>query len=110
MAINMLGAARRGIAPGRRADSAGFVASIIVLVVTVPLFAWSLWASHARSMSSNAQAALNVALSDLQATVTTAQSSMRGYVLSGTDAFLEPYRQAAETFPVSLFAFLAVAI
>ncbi|RYG27528.1 hypothetical protein EON81_29980, partial [bacterium] len=47
---------------------------------------------------------MNVSLSEVLATVTTAQSSMRGYVLSGTDAFLNPYRQAVTDFPSNIDA------
>jgi PAS domain S-box-containing protein len=104
MAINMIGAADGRGAAVRRDSLLGFRASAVVLAIAVPAFIWTMWASHSRAVSSDAQAALNVSLSDLQATVTTAQSSMRGYVLSGTDAFLNPYRQAADDFPRAMEA------
>lgn len=99
MAINMIGSAPIGATAVRRDRSPGFIVSATVLALAVPVFAWTLWAAHSRSASSDAQATLNVSLSELLATVTTAQSSMRGYVLAGTDAFLGPYRQASEAFP-----------
>jgi PAS domain S-box-containing protein len=104
MAINLIGSADRGGAFARREYSLGFKASALALALALPAFAWTMWASHSTSASSDAQAALNVSLSELQSTVTTAQSSMRGYVLSGTDAFLDPYRQAAQAFPAALDA------
>ncbi|ALN75711.1 MULTISPECIES: response regulator [unclassified Aureimonas] len=104
MAINMIGSAPIGAAAVRRDRSNGFLVSAVVLTLAVPVFAWTLWAAHSRSASSDAQAALNGSLSELLATVTTAQSSMRGYVLSGTDAFLSPYRQAVADFPANLDA------
>lgn len=104
MTINMIGSASGGDHAVRRNRLSGFTASVVILALTVPTFAWTLWAGHSRSVSSDAQAALNVALGELLATVTTAQSSMRGYVLSGTGAFLNPYRQASEAFPANLDA------
>ncbi|RYE97123.1 MAG: hypothetical protein EOO77_39635, partial [Oxalobacteraceae bacterium] len=104
MAINMIGVSGGHRASARRESLIAFRISAVVLAVAVPAFAWTMWASHSRALSSDAQVALNVALSDLQSTVTTAQSSMRGYVLSGTDAFLNPYRQSAEDFPGAIDA------
>ncbi|KQT69047.1 MULTISPECIES: response regulator [unclassified Aureimonas] len=104
MAINTIGSSPLGAGASKWDRSTGFTVSAAILAVSVPVFAWTLWAGHSRSVSSDAQAALNLSLTDLLSTVTVAQSSMRGYVLTGTDEFLDPYRQAAAAFPAAIDA------
>ncbi|WP_062018539.1 response regulator [Aureimonas sp. AU4] len=96
--VSIIGGSRRQDRP------IGFVAATIVLGLTALALSWTVWASQSRTASSQAQGRLNGALAELLYTVTTAQSSMRGFVLTGTDAFLDPYRQAFEAFPSALDA------
>ncbi|WP_182422360.1 response regulator [Aureimonas sp. ME7] len=104
MTTATIGTASPGTRPVRQARPTWFVVSAIVLALTAVALAWTVWASQSRTVSSQAQGRLNGALAELLYTVTTAQSSMRGFVLTGTDAFLDPYRQASEALPSALDA------
>ncbi|KAB0678076.1 response regulator [Aureimonas leprariae] len=66
----------------------------ILFALTVLAFAWSLWSSFGYSRSTEAQNRLLAALEDVAATMATMQSSQRGYVLSGSENLLDPYRDA----------------
>ncbi|WP_061933614.1 response regulator [Aureimonas sp. AU22] len=104
MTTATIGTASPGTRPVRQDRPTWFVVAAIVLALTAVALAWTVWASQSRTMSSQAQGRLNGALAELLYTVTTAQSSMRGFVLTGTDAFLDPYRQASEALPSALDA------
>lgn len=104
MAITTIGTAPIGARSMHQDRSMGPVVAAVFLALVVAALAWTLWAGQSRLASSQAQGRLNGALAELLYTVTTAQSSMRGFVLTGTNAFLDPYRQASDAFPAALDA------
>ncbi|KQT50721.1 hypothetical protein ASG43_05420 [Aureimonas sp. Leaf454] len=70
----------------------GTILAGLLLLVAIAAFGWSVIESRGRTAEIARQSALVIDVQRLVASVTAVQSSQRGYVLSGTEPFLEPYR------------------
>ncbi|KQT83800.1 response regulator [Aurantimonas sp. Leaf443] len=72
------------------------------LVLTILVFAWTVFDVWSKGRQTRDQNELVASVQRLVSTVTTIQSAHRGYVISGDESFLAPYRTAIQTFPDDL--------
>ncbi|WP_162245991.1 MULTISPECIES: response regulator [unclassified Aureimonas] len=70
----------------------------LLLLVAIGAFGWTVMESRTRTAEIAHQSALVIDVQRLVASVTTVQSSQRGYVLSGSESFLEPFNTGLAEF------------
>jgi diguanylate cyclase (GGDEF)-like protein len=88
----------------RRARHLGFVAAavftVMVLVAAVPF--WLNRSVNVMLAQARAELLAQQRLDDILTSVRDAETAQRGFIVTGNDAFLEPYEQARRTLPGAL--------
>ncbi len=71
----------------------GLLAALL-LVLAIAAFGWTVWQSHQRDARIEANTEVGTQTERFLSMIVTLETSSRGFVLGGTEVFLEPYRLA----------------